>query len=146
MLNITVHPGSAHSAFLRAGPRVPTVETEARRPRAPQSGRGRDAARRSEPSPTRPASRGDPAVGPPLSAVARHPLKGFTDRQPIFFSPALRSSRLSTSKRCMLVPIAQASTSPVFHHRSPSSAPDSVRVSPPSGPPPVSAPLSCSFP
>jgi hypothetical protein len=41
-----------------------------------------------------------------------------------------RSPRPSTPKRRTPVPLAQASTSPIFHHRSPSSAPNSVRASP----------------
>jgi hypothetical protein len=95
MLNIIVHPGSAHSAFLRAGPRVPIAETEARRPRAPRSGRGRDAARRSEPGPTHPAPRGDPAVGPPpplccpsppLKRIHRPPTDLFLPRAPFVSS------------------------------------------------------------
>jgi hypothetical protein len=43
------------------------------------------------------------------------------------------------------IPIIQASSSPVFRHRSPSSAPDSVRASPPSAPS-CERPPSCSIP
>jgi hypothetical protein len=75
------------------------------------------------------------AASTPLTPLPALPLKTeppAADRS--FSSPARRLSRPSTSARRGFVLIAQASTSPVFRHRSPSSASDSVRPSPLSAP------------
>jgi hypothetical protein len=72
---------------------------------------------------------------PPLRPPPhRFPLKR-SCRPKKFSHPTRRSSRPSTPERRAFVPIAQASSSPVFRHRSPSSVPDSVHASPPSAPP-----------
>jgi hypothetical protein len=71
-------------------------------------------------------------LGPP---PRRFPLK--RSRRPpaeVFSHPAHHLSRPSTPERRAFIPIAQASSSPVFCHWSPSFAPDSIRASPPFAP------------
>jgi hypothetical protein len=97
--------GSAHSAFLQAGPRA-FLRAHYRNRGALRPDRGRDATRRSEPGPTPPSRRvASPPPDPPpslLSPVA--PLKGSHRPPADFFSLARRSSRPSTPERRTLFP------------------------------------------
>jgi hypothetical protein len=156
LAHVRLRPAPHSLSLCQPGPsrqprRRAPAEIEARRPRAQQpgrgrSGRGRDASHRSEPGPTCPAPHGIPATGPhPLSAVPHRPLK----REPLavsrFFSPRAVCLVRPHSSAVHSSTTTQESASPASHHRSPSSASDSARASPPSTPTGVHPP-SCSVP
>jgi hypothetical protein len=136
-------PGPPVSRVDRVAP-TPPSSTVARQ-RAARARRGRAAAasmtrRRTAPrraqGPLSLSSALPPhGVHPPCPPPRRFPLKR-SRRVPTedFSHPARLLSRPSTPEHRTFVPIDQASSSPVFRHQSPSSAPDSIRASPSSAP------------
>jgi hypothetical protein len=111
----------------------PTIETEAR---CGRTAVGMPPAGRSQ-APRRPCAAWRPRrrTPPPPLCCPPPPLRKEPPAAGRFSSPprVVHLARPSPSAT-HASPTAQASASPAFHHRSPSSAPDSIRASPPSTP------------
>jgi hypothetical protein len=126
--------GSAHSAFLRAGPCVPHSSlplpppTRARVSAASVRAAGWPWSGRCPPVGDRPHAAWCPCCWtPPLSAIPRHPpLKREPPPTGRFPPPSRHSSHPSTPERRTLFPHCPGIRLAGSHHRSPSSASDSV--------------------